>query len=105
MKRLYLVLAILGFSIPYYFFLSFLLQNGLNLPLLLEQLFATPISTFFAVDLLITGVVFLIFSYFEARRMRIPRWWIYPAATLLVGPSFSFPLFLYVREGIEPPVS
>jgi hypothetical protein len=37
MRRLYLVLAIIGLVVPYYFFLSFLLAHGLDLPL-----FRTP---------------------------------------------------------------
>jgi hypothetical protein len=41
--------------------------------------------------------VFLIFSYQEAQRYRMGRWWVYLLATLFVGPSFAFPLFLYIR--------
>ena len=98
MKRLYLLLAIAGFVLPYYFLLGFLAANGLNLALLVEQLFGTPISTFFAVDLIITAVVFWIFLYQEARRLQMSRWWVYLIATVLVGPSFALPLFLYFRE-------
>ena len=98
MKPLYLILAIVGLVLPYYFFVGFLAANGLNLSLLIQQLFSTPISTFFAVDLLITAIVFWVFLYREARRLQMNRWWVYLAVTLLVGPSFAFPLFLYVRE-------
>jgi hypothetical protein len=98
MKRLYLGLAVAGLVLPYYFFISFLAANGLNLPLLIQQLFATPISTFFTVDLLITAVVFWGFLYQETRRLQMERAWVYVVATLLVGPSFAFPLFLYFRE-------
>ena len=97
MKLPYLMLAIAGFVLPYYFLISFLATNGLNLSLLIEQLFATPISTFFAVDLLITAAVFWVFLYQEARRLRMKRWWVYVVATLFVGPSFALPLFLYFR--------
>ncbi|PYP82855.1 MAG: hypothetical protein DMF61_24985 [Blastocatellia bacterium AA13] len=45
-KRFYLMLAIVGFVIPYYFFVSFLLANGPDGRLFLHQLFGTPISTF-----------------------------------------------------------
>ena len=99
MRRLYLLLAIAGFVLPYYFFTSFLVDYGLDIKLLIEQLFASDISSFFAVDLLITAVVFLAFSYAEARRHQMANWWAYALATLFVGPSFSFPLFLYNREG------
>ena len=46
MRRLYLLLAALGLVLPYYFLGQFLFQQGLNLPLLVQQLFANPISTF-----------------------------------------------------------
>ena len=98
MRRLYLILAAAGFVVPYYFLISFLTADGLNLRLLVEQLFGTPISTFFAVDLIITAVVFWVFSYQEAHRLQLRRWWAYVVATLLIGPSFALPLFLYVRE-------
>jgi hypothetical protein len=39
-----------------------------------------------------------VFSFQEARRLQMSRWWGYVAATLLVGPSFALPLFLYFRE-------
>ena len=99
MRRVYLFLAIAGFVVPYYFFLSFLLANGLDLQLFFDQLFATDISTFFAVDLIITAIVFLAFSFQESKRLQMGYWWGYAAATLLVGPSFALPLFLYFREG------
>ena len=98
MKRLYLILAILGLVVPYYFFVSFLLAHGLNLGLLVEQLFANEISTFFAVVLIITALVFLLFSYTESRRLGIRHWGVYLVSTLVVGPSFAVPLFLYARE-------
>ena len=98
MRRLYLILAFVGFVLPYYFFVSFLTENGLNVQLFFEQLFANNIAAFFAVDLIITAIVFLIFSYQEARRYRMGNWWAYLLATLLIGPSFALPLFLYIRE-------
>ena len=98
MKRLYLILAVAGFVVSYYFLISFLAANGLNLSLLVEQLFGMPISTFFAVDLIITAVVFWVFLYREASRLQMKRPWAYVMATLLVGPSFALPLFLYFRE-------
>lgn len=98
MKRLYLVLAILGFVLPYYFFVAFLIENGLDLPLLFDQLFANQISTFFAIDLIITAILFLSFSYRAAQRAQMRNWWVYAVATLFVNPPFAFPLLLYVRE-------
>ena len=98
MSQLYLPLALAGFIVPYYFFVSLLIDNGLDIQLLVEQLFASDISTFFAVGLLITAVVLEVFSNGETRRYRMTNWWAYALATLFVGPSISFPIFLYGRE-------
>lgn len=106
MRTIYLLLAVAGLVVPYYFFTSFLLQYGLDPAAFVQQLFATPISTFFAVDVILTAVVFLIFMFREAARRGIPQPWVYVLATLLVGPSFAFPLFLYAREQFpDPPTS
>jgi hypothetical protein len=97
MRKGYLFLATVGFAAPYYFLVSFALAYGLDLPLLVEQLFANDISTFFAIDLIISAAVFWIFLYREAQRLHMKLWWVYIVATLLVGPSFAWPLFLYFR--------
>ena len=99
MRRLYLLLAIAGFALPYYFFVSFPVTNGFDFQLLLGQLSANDISTFFAVDLIIAAIVLVVFVYRESLRLQIRNWWLYVVATLLIGPSFAFPLFLFVRLG------
>jgi len=93
-----LLLALAGLFLPYYFFGLFLIANGPNLKLLFQQLFANHISIFFAVDLVITAIVFWIFLYQEARKYRVKNWWAFIVATLVVGPSFALPLFLYFRQ-------
>jgi hypothetical protein len=99
MRSLYLLLAVAGLVLPYYFYVSFLAENGLDLPLLLDQFFASDISTFFAVDLIITALAFCVFLYQEAQKLEMQHWWLFVVATLLVGPSFALPLFPYFRKG------
>jgi hypothetical protein len=98
MKNLYLVLAILGFVLPYYFFASFLLVYGFDLQLFFQQLFANDIATFFVMDLVIAAIVFWVFMIQEARRVDIGNSWIFVVFSLLISFSFAFPLFLYYRE-------
>jgi hypothetical protein len=97
-KTVYLVLAILGLVIPYWFFFQFLSTNGLNVALLIQQLFANDISTFFAVDLIISTIVFWVFMVGEANKLQMKNKWLYILASLIVGLSFALPLFLYFRE-------
>jgi hypothetical protein len=98
LKTLYLLLAVLGLAVPYYFLGTFLLEHGLNVRLLVQQLFANSISTFFAVDVLISSVVFWFFVYQEGARHNIPHAWLFILANLFVGVSFALPLFLYFRQ-------
>ena len=98
MKAFYLVLAILGILIPYAFFLPFIAENGLDISLLFEQVFATPISAFFAVDVFLSVFVLIFFILTEGKRQEMQNLWIYILCTLLVGVSFALPLFLFIRE-------
>lgn len=97
-KNVYLILSIVGFALPYYFFVSFLATNGLQFRVFFQQLFATPISSFFAADLLISSVVFVFYLRREAARYNIGKRWLYLVVLLTVGLSCALPLFLYVRE-------
>ena len=45
-------------------------------------------------------VVFLIWSWRDARARGVARWWLVLPATCLVGLSLSLPLYLYLREGM-----
>jgi len=96
--NIYLVLAILGLLLPYWFFFRFLNANGLNVSLLIQQLFANDISTFFAVDLILSTIVFWIFMVSETAKLQMKNSWLYILASLAVGLSFALPLFLYFRE-------
>ncbi len=97
-KNIYLTLALIGLLLPYYFLFKFLGVNGFDIPLLVGQLFANNISTFFAVDLVISILVFWIYMIAEANKLQMKNWWLYILASLTVGLSFALPLFLYFRE-------
>jgi hypothetical protein len=92
------VLALIGLVVPYFFLFRFLGANGLSFTLLFQQLFANDISTFFAVDLVISIIVFWIYMLSEATTLQMKNWWLYILASLTVGLSFALPLFLYFRE-------
>ena len=97
-KLFYLVLCILGAVLPYSQFVPWLAEHGVNGRLFAQQLFATYISTFFALDVIVSAVVLLRFVRVESSRLRIAHAWLAVPATLLVGVSLGLPLFLYLRE-------
>ncbi len=98
MQWLYLLAAFVGAALPLSYLFRFLSAHGPDLPLLLTQLFQTDISAFFGVDVIISGLVLLVFIRREGRRLRMKGPWACALATLLVGVSFGLPLFLFLRE-------
>jgi predicted membrane protein len=97
-RTLYLLLCVAGTIFPYWFFIQFLREHGLNLRLIVEQLFANSISSFFGVDVIVSSICLWVFVYFEGRRTRVENLWAPIVASLLVGVSLGLPLFLYLRE-------
>jgi predicted membrane protein len=97
-KVLYLLLCVAGTILPYSFFVQFLREHGLNLRLVVEQLFANSISSFFGTDVIVATVCLWVFVYFEGRRARVKNLWAPVVASLVVGVSLGLPLFLYLRE-------
>ena len=97
-KAVYLILAVIGLLVPYTFLFQFLRENGFDLSLLVQQLFANHISTFFAVDLVISILVFWTYMFAEVNRLQMKNSWLYFLASVVVGLSFALPLFLYFRE-------
>jgi uncharacterized protein DUF2834 len=103
-KYIYLFLAVIGFILLYYFLISFVMAHGFDPRLFLKQLFGTPISTFFAGDLIVSSIVFIVYLGQEGTRLSMKHRWIYLSALLTVGLSFALPLFLFVREArLESP--
>jgi hypothetical protein len=97
-KHVYLALCIAGTLLPYSQFVPFLREHGLDMRLFVEQLFATRISAFFALDVVVSSVVLWTFVFVEGPRRGVKRLWMPIAASLLVGVSLALPLFLYLRE-------
>jgi uncharacterized membrane protein YccC len=96
MKRVYLILAIVGAAVPYYFFLQHFGNDGLALPAFTAAVFANPAASGFTSDLLLSSVVFWIFM-FQAGEKR-PKPWLFIAINLLIGLSCALPAYLYWRE-------
>jgi uncharacterized protein DUF2834 len=97
-KAIYGVLCFVGAVLPYWQFIPWVMQHGMNLPLFVRELFANRISGFFGMDVLVSALVLVAFLRIEARRVEIPRRWLPVLALLIVGVSLALPMFLYMRE-------
>jgi hypothetical protein len=93
---IYLLLFCVGAALPMIAFLPWIVAHGLNERLFAAELFANRISTFFALDLFITGCVVAAFA--RSERRRAPLAWITLPVMLLLGVSAALPLLLFLRE-------
>jgi ABC-type amino acid transport system permease subunit len=98
MRNIYAGAAIIGFLISISLIGLFAVEYGLNLGLFFQQLFNNYVSTLFALDLIVSSVVFWFFLFKEARKHQIKKAWFFVVLNLLIGLCFALPLFLYIRE-------
>ena len=98
LRDFYLLLCVLGFALPYSQFAPWLLEHGFNIALLSNELFTNRISAFFAMDVIVSAVALIWFIQSEGKHLRMRLLWLPTIGTLIVGVSFGFPLFLFLRQ-------
>lgn len=98
LRYIYLCLCLLGAALPYRHLVPWLATHGLNLPLFFSELFSTRIGAFFGMDVIVSALVLFVFVGTEGRRLAMRHLWLPLVATLAVGVSLGFPLFLYMRQ-------
>lgn len=92
-KNTYLLLAIAGAIIPYWFFINFGVTEGLDLAVFLLALFANGAVAGFTADLLISSLVFWVFMF--SRRPDGPNPALFIVLNLCVGLSCALPAYLW----------
>lgn len=96
MKHVYLVAAIIGAVIPYFFFIQFMAEPGFAPGEFIAQAFANPAAAGFSSDLFIASFVFWIYMFTAGDDA--PKPWAFIALNLLIGLSCALPAYLYWRE-------
>ena len=98
LRHVYLILCFVGAILPYWKLVPWIMEHGLSVSLLFEELFSTRIGAFFGLDVIASALTLFVFIFFEGRRAEVRHRWLPIFATLLVGVSLGFPLFLYLRQ-------
>lgn len=102
---LYLALAGLGLAATWYWNVQHIIAQapgtslGDSIAAFLRDAYANPASSSLTNDIGVVALAFVVWSFFEARRLQMPRWWLYPFLTFGVAAAFAVPLFLWQREG------
>lgn len=94
LKYALIFLAVIGTVVPYAAFVPFIVEHGLNLPLLIEQAGANRISAFAWLDILIAAMA-LILAAFSGSYIRLSHAILVALLTVIVGVSAGLPVFLY----------
>lgn len=96
LKTVYLLMAIMGAIVPYVFFGSFVMAEGLDVLLFIQGVFANGAASGFAADLFISSFVFWAFMF--SRQRTGPKPWIFIVINLTVGLSCALPAYLWASE-------
>ena len=100
LRRFYLLMCVLGTVIPWLFFAGFFARNGLDIPMFVMGLFSNGAAGGFSSDILMSIVVFWVWSLVDAKQYGVRNWWLVLPASALVGLSLALPLYLYLRQDI-----
>ena len=95
MKNLYLIAAVVGTIVPYFFFVQHFGTEGYSLGAFLGAAFATPAASGAFADLIISSVVFWVLlaqSGVAARNITV-----FVLLNLLIGLSCALPAYLWWR--------
>lgn len=101
MKKVYLILAVVGAIVPYIFFANFIQLYGFDLPKFVELAFGNAAAGGFSADLCIATLLFWVFLFHQQRKGG-PKPWLFIILTLTIGLTCALGVYLYVREKCEP---
>ena len=93
----YLVLCILGTVLAFSQFVPFLMEQGFEPQIFVEQLFVNRISALFGWDVIVSELLLWGFIFWEGSRLGMKFLWVYIAGSL-IGVSTGLPLFLLMRQ-------
>ena len=90
------VLLALGTIIPFFRIMPWLVDHGLDIELFIDELFANPVSSFFALDVIMAVITLLALAVLDRELSRRQR--IGVGLASLLGASVGLPAYLTVRE-------
>lgn len=100
LKTFYLLAAFLGTALPWFYFAGFFAVNGIDIAAFASGLFVNGAAGGFAIDVLMSVMVFWVWSWHDARQHHVASWWLVLPAGVCVGLSLALPLYLYLRHDL-----
>lgn len=100
-RIIYLLLAILGLVMTWYYNLQFISESGggFDIGEFIAASSTTAAAQSLSWDLAVACITGLIWIFYESRRLGMRFFWIYIILAFSIAYAFAFPLFLFVRQG------
>lgn len=98
MRRLYLILALLGAIGPYFFFIQYFSIEGLDLSAFISAFFENGAVAGIFVDVVLASLAFWVIMYRRQREGKGPNPIPFMLINLLIGLACAVPAYMYVRE-------
>ena len=94
MKKILLLLCLLGIALPYYHLINFLILNNGSMNGFFSEIFSSHPISMISMDLTVSATSFLIFLIYKRikEKTNITK---YVISMFLVGFSLALPLYLY----------
>ena len=94
MKKILLIMCVLGVILPYYHLINFLILNNGSMVGFWSELFSSHPVSMISMDLTVAATTFLIFLIYKKQKdqIKIAK---YILSMFLVGFSLALPLYLY----------
>ena len=99
MKKLFLVLCVLGVVLPYYQLYYFLLENDWSMSGFWADIYSNHAISMITMDITVAATSYLIFIIYKFYNKKIdgPSFIKYMLSLFMVGISLSMPFYLYVN--------
>lgn len=94
-SNFYLALAVIGAVVPYYFFIQHFSAQGLAISNFLGAVFANAAASGFAVDLVISSLVFWLVMFVRRQKGEGPAPALFIVLNLFIGLSCALPAYVY----------
>jgi len=98
MKKLYLLLAVIGAIVPYFFFFQFFQAEGINISAFVSALFVNGAAGGFTADVLLSSFIFWLFMFKQVKESNGPKPYLFIFLNLAIGLSCALPAYLYAKE-------
>ena len=98
MRYFLYVMVLLGGAIPMGLLVLYFTQTPFPVDNIVVSLFANPLMSGFTADLVLSTIVFLVWTFVEYRRDLL-KWLVLLFASCFVGLSFALPLHLLMKYG------